>query len=62
MKASGTFNVLYRFLALLENSPYELEFIGVNMDNGVVLDTVGKNVAASKWNAIFKVKLLSFIQ
>lgn len=60
MKASGSFLGLYRFLTLLENSPYELEFVAMNLGNGVSLDS--SNTKSSKWEATFKVKLLNFIQ
>ncbi len=52
MKASGTFSGLYKFLTLLENSPYELKFIGMDINKET----------ASKWNAVFQIKLLSFIE
>ena len=52
MKASGTFNNLYKFLTLLENSPYELEFIEMNMNKGT----------EREWDLILKIKLLSFIK
>ncbi|MCX6752041.1 MAG: hypothetical protein NTZ87_00870 [Candidatus Nomurabacteria bacterium] len=55
MKASGTFSSLYKFLTLLENSPYELEFDGMSM-----LKETASGV--SKWNVTFQVKLLSFIK
>lgn len=51
MEAFGTFNGLYKFLTLLENSPYELEFISMDLSKRV-----------GSWDAVFKIKLLSFIQ
>jgi len=62
MKASGSFNGLYKFLTLLENSPYELEFISMDIQKEMELDIPGKKVEVSKWDAVFKIKLLSFIQ
>lgn len=53
LKASGNFEAIYKFLTLLENSPYELEFISVNIQ---------KLSAQAGWEATFKIKLLSFIQ
>ncbi|TSC77943.1 MAG: hypothetical protein G01um101424_77 [Parcubacteria group bacterium Gr01-1014_24] len=50
MEASGTFNGLYKFLTLLENSPYELEFVSMDIKKGL-----------ESWEAILKIKLLSFI-
>jgi len=51
IQASGSFANLYKFLTLLENSPYELEFMGVDMHQGIGRD----------WKATFKIKLLSFV-
>ncbi|MFA6077084.1 MAG: hypothetical protein WC735_03350 [Candidatus Paceibacterota bacterium] len=62
MKASGTFYSLYKFLMLLENSPYELEFIGMDIDRKTIPDTKSKNIQVSEWEAIFKIRLLSFIK
>ena len=62
MKASGSFAGVYKFLTLLENSPYELEFDGVDMHQQTILGD-GKKVATVRtWNVIFKIKLLSFVQ
>ena len=61
VKASGTFSGLYKFLTLLENSPYELRFIGMDMKRESILDSSGKDIAPAKWNATFRTKLLSFI-
>ncbi|MDP2789209.1 MAG: hypothetical protein Q8O46_04170 [bacterium] len=60
VKASGSFESLYKFLTLLENSPYELEFISMNMQKlgGQDLSLKGE---LSQWDATFKVKLLSFL-
>src|SRR3989338_9872107 len=62
MKASGAFNGLYKFFTLLENSPYELEFISIDMHRETGPDASGKNVTVPKWNCFLKIKLLSFIQ
>ena len=61
MKTSGTFNGLYKFLTLLENSPYELEFIGVDMRREMGVNIGSKNIVISKWNIALKIKLLSFV-
>ena len=60
MKASGSFESVYKFLRLLENSPYELSFMSVNIQNGSLSDTSGKTSTPKTWEAIFKIKLLSF--
>ncbi len=66
MNASGTFENVYKFLTLLENSPYEIEFTGVDMHKEIKPETtttplVVKNTAP-KWNVTIKMKLLSFKQ
>lgn len=58
MKASGSFEEIYKFLTLLENAPYELEFISIDMQKKIG-QTSGKKPL---WEAIFKIKLLSFIK
>jgi len=60
MKASGTFSALYKFLTLLENAPYELQFLSMDMHRETGLDT--KEIAIPKWNVVFRIKLLSFIK
>ena len=62
MKASGTFGGLYKFLTLLENSPYELEFVSIDLNRGAVLSGSDSNIKNLKWEATFKIKLLSFIE
>jgi len=61
LKASGTFASLYKFLTLLENSPYELDFMGVEMHKDTGVTTTGKGGSFPQWNVIFKMKLLSFV-
>jgi hypothetical protein len=56
MRAEGTFESLYKFLTLLENSPYELEFLSVNLSR-----PSGQN-EASDWEIHLRFKLLSFIK
>jgi hypothetical protein len=53
MKASGTFSGLYEFLTLLENSPYELEFTGVDIQKETATD--------NKWDLTLNINLLSFV-
>ena len=62
MKTSGTFGGLYKFLTLLENSPYELEFISMDLNRGVVSSGSGTDIKSLKWDATFRIKLLSFIE
>lgn len=58
MKASGTFRNIYKFLTLLENSPYELEFVSIQMNRETALEVKSE----SGWGVIFRIKLLSFIK
>lgn len=62
MKATGSFEAIYKFITLLENSPYALEFISVNIekDAGDVTNT-DSSTSINSWTAILKVKLLSFV-
>jgi hypothetical protein len=62
MKASGTFNSLYKFLTLLENSPYELEFNTTEIHKEGVSEVEGKSITNPNWNMMFTFKLLSFVQ
>ncbi len=64
----GSFESIYKFLTLLENSPYELEFTGFDIQKeelGTILPdtTISKDTKKqnSKWRATFNIKLLSFI-
>ncbi len=63
MKDTGNFEGVYKFLTLLENSPYELEFTSIEM-HSVPADELmknKKNIKVNTWEAIFKIKLISFI-
>jgi hypothetical protein len=61
MKDSGSFSQVYKFIALLENSPYELEFTSVNLNTVSADSTITKGVKSTGWEATFTIKLLSFI-
>jgi hypothetical protein len=66
MKSEGNFEQIYKFLLLLENSPYELEFISVEMHSSSIgdIENLEENKNETKknqWEAIFKIKLLSFV-
>lgn len=60
MKASGTWSAIYKFITLLENSPYELEFIGVDIKKETATGSSREGAMSTKWNAIFRIKLVSF--
>ncbi len=59
LKAGGSFEALYKFVMLLENSPYELLFISANIQNPGIQDL--PTSGASEWTATFKINLLSFL-
>ena len=68
LKVSGSFETIYKFLILLENSPYELEFISMDIykiNTDAAINVVNKNVKSiknSNWEAVFKIQLLSFVE
>ncbi|MFA6273718.1 MAG: hypothetical protein WC662_00990 [Candidatus Paceibacterota bacterium] len=57
LKATGSFISVYKFLMLLENSQYELEFTSVNLQK-----STATNLKDQNWEMILKIKLLSFMQ
>lgn len=61
LKTSGSFESIYTFLRLLENSPYELDFTFVEISKLPGSDVVSKNIKSSVWEAVFNIQLLSFI-
>lgn len=61
IKISGIFESIYKLLTLLENSPYELEFISADVQKSVVQNMDNRKKSA-RWDAVLKIKLLSFIQ
>jgi hypothetical protein len=62
LKATGSFVQVYKFLTLLENSPYELNFLSMDIHKSSLTDAPSKNVTASNWEAVFRIQLLSFTQ
>ena len=61
LKASGRFEAIYKFLTLLENSPYVLDFASMDIHRLSSPVTSDKNVKNASWEAVFKIQLLSFI-
>jgi Tfp pilus assembly protein PilO len=55
IRATGTFAAVYKFILLLENAPYELEFTSLDIKRTF---SDGEEV---KWEGFFKVKILSFL-
>jgi hypothetical protein len=56
MNVAGSFESFFKFLTLLENSPYELEFILVDIQRDNIDSKIGG------WSAVLKIKLLTFIK
>lgn len=61
LKASGGFEAIYKFLTLLENSPYVLDFMSMDIHKSALSDVSDKNVNNASWEAVFQIQLLSFI-
>lgn len=63
LKVVGRFEAVYKFLTLLENSPYELEFLMMDIHklSGGSVPEKGKKTTASQWEGVFKIQLLSFV-
>lgn len=62
MNIKGEFKTIYKFLKLLENSPYQLEFISVDINNSTNEETLEKENKKIKWQAQLRIKLLSFLK
>jgi hypothetical protein len=58
LDASGSFPLVYKFLRLLETSPYELSLTSVTLERSTSMDVKG---TAPRWDAKFKIKVLSFV-
>jgi len=52
MKVSGSFQAIYKFLTLLENSPYELDFLSMDMHKLTIEEVPSKNAKNSKKNQL----------
>ncbi len=60
IRSSGSFENLYKFLMLLENSAYELEFLSVDMQKvGGVEGALGTDIP--EWESRLRIKLVSFL-
>lgn len=62
LKASGSFESIYKFLMLLENSPYELEFVSADMQHSNTQIVSDKKGEVPRWEAVLKIRLISFEQ
>lgn len=62
MLASGSFETIYKLITLLENSPYNLEFISADLQNTNAQNiSAGKINKAFQWTANLRVRVLSFV-
>lgn len=61
IKTTGTFEQVYKFVRLLENSSYELQFDSIDIHNAISSEELKKHTNGTPWEAIIKIKLLSFI-
>ncbi len=55
IKASGSFEAIYKFMALLESAPYELQILGFDLKKGGASEE-----EADSWSATLEVKVVSF--
>lgn len=61
LHASGTFDAVYKFLVLLQNSPYEVEFNSVSLEKQDGSDQTPAGEKPAAWQATIKVRLVSFV-
>ena len=65
-KSIGSFQSVYKFINLLENSSYELEFLAVDIETQSAVNTstasASKTKPTAEWTANLKIKLVSFMQ
>ncbi|OGI71357.1 hypothetical protein A3B84_00640 [Candidatus Nomurabacteria bacterium RIFCSPHIGHO2_02_FULL_35_13] len=62
VEALGNFETIYKLVLLLENSPYNLEFVLVDIQNSNPQNvSISKSNKNQQWMATFKIKLLSFV-
>ena len=62
INSSGSFGAVYKFILLLENSPYDLQFVSASIQNPNKEHLpVDKDNKVPEWTASFQIKLLSFI-
>ena len=61
MKDTGTFSQVYKFITLLENSPYELEFTSVEMRSLNKDDVIKNSNKENEWETTLKINLISFV-
>ncbi len=61
MNAAGSFGNVHKLLALLQSSPYELDFSSVDLSRKTLSDAEAKTAGPiPEWEASFKLTLISF--
>jgi Tfp pilus assembly protein PilO len=60
LKATGNFGQVYKFLTLLENSPYEIDFNSMDIHQLLVPTVPTKKTQSPEWEGDFEIQLLSF--
>ncbi len=60
MKSEGNFIATRKLLALLENSPYELDFDSVKIEKKILSDKESQLTAIPIWTGHFQLRLQSF--
>lgn len=58
LRTAGSFEEIYKFIMLLENFSYEIDFSLINIDKRT---SEKKDGTATSWEALFRFQLLSFI-
>ncbi len=61
LRAAGSFSSIYKFVKLLENSPYEIKVVSFSVEKEPESFVLLNKVEVPKWRAIIKIRLISFI-
>lgn len=61
LRDTGDFSKVYKFLTLLENSPYQLEFVSVDLHRTGDQSNVPQKERLGRWEMVLQLKLISFI-
>lgn len=61
LRTTGSFSATYKFIQLLENSPYELEIASFDIERQGTAPDPAKTMSR-EWDGFFTIRLLSFIK
>ncbi|GEM_PF-1753551 len=61
LATNGGFGETYKFLELLENTPYAIEVKSININKVRVSLDDKKNTSPNNWSGVFTIRLLSFV-